>query len=259
MLLISDVHGATEKLRRAASSSDQLVILGDLINFIDYRTYDGILADLVGREWVAELVALRAEGDFDAARQRWASVREGSEDDLRMRSRELIEAAYAEVLSGLQGADAIVTFGNVDRVDVLVEHLPNGNQFVEVGTFEIDGWLVGIMGGGVKSGLNVPGELDEDSMAERLDQLGRVEVLCTHVPPAISPLATDVVGGTTKGSTAVLDYIREHQPEFHYFGDIHQPQAVEWSIGETRCRNVGYFRATGLGVRHASREGSSHS
>jgi len=30
----------------------------------------------------------------------------------------------------------------------------------------------------------------------------------------------------------------------HFFGDVHQPQASTWRIGSTRCRNVGYFRAT---------------
>ena len=27
-------------------------------------------------------------------------------------------------------------------------------------------------------------------------------------------------------------------------------QATEWTVGTTRCRNVGYFRATGRAVRH---------
>ena len=44
---------------------------------------------------------------------------------------------------------------------------------------------------------------------------------------------------------AVRDYLIEHQPRYHYFGDIHQPQAVSWRVGRTLCRNVGYFRATG--------------
>lgn len=251
MLVIADVHGATDKLRAAAAGPARLLILGDLINFIDYRTYDGILADLVGHHWVAELVELRAEGDFAAARALWSKVREGDADELRRQTSELIDNAYADVLSALEGARAILTYGNVDRVDVLERHLPPGNTFVACGVLEIDGWKVGIMGGGTRSGLNVPGELSEETMAERLHSLGPVEVLSTHVPPAVPALATDVVGGTRKGSTAVLDYILEYQPAYHYFGDIHQPQALSWAIGRTRCRNVGYFRATGRGVNHA--------
>ena len=86
--------------------------------------------------------------------------------------------------------------------------------------------------------------------AAKLASLGSVDILCTHVAPAVSSLARDVVGGKEKGSAAVLDYLLRVQPPFHYFGDIHQPQAISWRVGDTRCRNVGYFRATGKAVRH---------
>jgi Icc-related predicted phosphoesterase len=46
----------------------------------------------------------------------------------------------------------------------------------------------------------------------------------------------------------LLDFIREHRPRLHLFGDVHQPQASTWRIGPTRCRNVGYFRATGRAI-----------
>ena len=87
-------------------------------------------------------------------------------------------------------------------------------------------------------------------MAAKLEQLGRVDVLCTHVPPAVPPLASDVIGGRYKGSGPVLAYIERHRPGFHYFGDVHQPQASSWRIGTTLCRNVGYFRATGRPMVH---------
>ena len=59
MRLVSDVHGATEKLRRAAPGPGPLLVLGDLINFIDYRTNEGIVADAIGPEPVARMVARR--------------------------------------------------------------------------------------------------------------------------------------------------------------------------------------------------------
>ena len=90
-------------------------------------------------------------------------------------------------------------------------------------------------------------------MSDRLAAIGPVDVLCTHVAPAVTPLATDVIGGRQKGSPAVLNYIEEHQPAYHYFGDIHQPQAVSWRIGNTLSHNVGYFRATGRAVVHRER------
>ncbi len=87
-------------------------------------------------------------------------------------------------------------------------------------------------------------------MAAKLDDLGPVDVLCTHVAPAVRPLSKDVIGRRIKESQPVLDYIREHRPRWHYFGDIHQPQATTWRVGSTTCINVGYFRATGRPVRH---------
>lgn len=256
VILIADIHGAADALRKLVDeSSEPILILGDLINFIDYRTMDGILADMVGREWVAELVHLRMEERFDEARARWAAVREGRESELNRRSSELIEDAYREIGAALRGADAVVTYGNVDRTEVLERYLPNGTEFVSYGIREVDGWTVGIVGGGVRSGLNVPGEVDEQVLADRLAALGPVDILCTHVPPAVPALQTDVVGATVKGSPAVLAYLKTHQPPFHYFGDIHQPQATDWRVGATQCRNVGYFRATGRGRRHPKRAG----
>ena len=87
-------------------------------------------------------------------------------------------------------------------------------------------------------------------MSVKLDRLGPVDILCTHVPPAVPELACDVIGGREKGSAAVLEYLLREQPPNHYFGDIHQPRATTWRVGETISRNVGYFRATGRGIRH---------
>ena len=67
MLIVSDVHGAFEALRRVASSGGPLLVLGDLLNYVDYRTLDGMLAEVAGRDLVAETVALRAAGREDEA------------------------------------------------------------------------------------------------------------------------------------------------------------------------------------------------
>jgi Icc-related predicted phosphoesterase len=84
-----------------------------------------------------------------------------------------------------------------------------------------------------------------------LEALGPVDVLGTHVPPAIDPLRRDVITGRLEGgSVAIADYLRRHQPAAHFFGDIHQPQASSWRIGRTLCTNVGYFRATNRAVRY---------
>lgn len=88
-------------------------------------------------------------------------------------------------------------------------------------------------------------------MAHKLDRIGPVDILCSHLPPAITALHTDVITGRVEGSSeAISRYLWRHQPAYHYFGDIHQPQASRWRVGKTRCVNVGYFRATKRAIRH---------
>jgi Icc-related predicted phosphoesterase len=48
-----------------------------------------------------------------------------------------------------------------------------------------------------------------------------------------------------RGSSAVLDAIRDTQPEIALFGHVHQPLARRTRIGRTECINVGHFRGTG--------------
>jgi Icc-related predicted phosphoesterase len=251
VLLVADVHGAGAALRRVAQSGDRLLVLGDLVNFIDYRTHEGIVASVIGRDVVREMVRLRTSKRWAEAREVWRSSYKGSKEDLRQAYAERMAEAYAEVSPALEGSGAIVTYGNVDHVGLLEASLPDDCTFVaDAASFDLDGLRVGVVGGGSPTPLGVPGEVADDEMASRLESLGPVDVLCTHVAPAVAPLATDVIGGSHKGSNPVLAYLERHQPGHHYFGDIHQPQATSWRVGKTRCRNVGYFRATGRPVEH---------
>lgn len=247
--LISDVHGAVGALRRVVAQPGRLLILGDLINFIDYRNNSGIVADVAGKEFVDQIVGLRTTGDFAASSEVWRGHMRGREDEYRRLYTKAIRAAYEEICAPLEGVEAYATYGNVDNPDVMQRILPASVRFVEAEKFELDGELFGMVGGGVPT-INSPGEIEDEVMAQRLAVVGPVEVLCTHVAPAVLPLSTDVIGGRAKGSDALRRYIEEHQPRLHYFGDIHQPQAVSWMIGRTRCINVGYFRATGRAFVH---------
>lgn len=250
--LISDVHGAAEALRRVAGGDSPLLILGDLINFIDYRDNRGIVSDVAGEDFVARVVELRSIGDYKAAGELWRAHRRGREEEMSRLYAAAIGHAYDDVCSVLDGVDAYVTYGNVDNPAVLAEKLPDSATFMEAGVVDIAGRSVGIVGGGVPT-INSPGEIADEVMADRLDSIGPVDILCTHVAPSVKPLATDVIGGREKGSPAVLRYIERHRPRYHYFGDIHQPQAVSWRIGRTLSRNVGYFRATGRVFIHDER------
>jgi Icc-related predicted phosphoesterase len=249
MLLVSDVHGAVEPLRRVAAAGEPLLVLGDLINFLDYRDGSGIIADVSGRDLTTRFVALRTEGRFEEASAVWREHAGGRENELRTRYNEAVDAAYAEICAALEGAEAYVTYGNVDRPDRLIEYLPATARFVDGEVVDVEGVAVGFAGGGSPR-LGTPGEVTEADMTEKLAGLGPVDVLCTHVPPEIPSLATDVIGGKEKGSIALRDYLEKAQPPFHYFGDIHQPNATTWRIGATVSTNLGYFRATGRATRH---------
>ena len=249
MLLVADVHGATEALGRVAARPDPLLVLGDLINFIDYRTNEGIVTDVSGQEFTDRMVELRTAGEAVAAGALWRDFRRGREAELQAAYDAAIEAAYDDVLAVLDRPQVYVTYGNVDRPELMRSKLPTPARFVDAEVVEIGGLRVGFAGGGITS-IGTKGEVSEDEMAAKLAVLGRVDVLCTHVPPAVSALQRDVVAGRAKGSRAVLSYLQEFEPPFHYYGDVHQPQATTWRVGPTVCRNVGYFRATGRAVRH---------
>ena len=89
-------------------------------------------------------------------------------------------------------------------------------------------------------------EVPPEVHAEKVAALGPVDVLFTHIPPALPDLTYDVEARRFEiGSPVLLDYVREHQPRYHLFGHIHQPLAPRTRIGRTECINVGHFQGTG--------------
>ena len=244
--VISDLHGAVEHIPAAAADCDRLVVLGDLINVLDYRSMDGILVEIFGREPVAQAASLRAEGKFHEARE--AIRRHAPEGlDIRERMGELARGQYEQVFEALPEG-TIVTFGNVDIPDLLRSLLPAGITFVESGTFELAGLTWGIVGGGVRTPLGIPGEVSDEDHAARLDALGPVDIVGTHMPPRIPWLCYDTVAEKFEpGSAALIGYIQEHQPRYSLFGHVHQPQASRATIGRTQLVNVGHFQANGTG------------
>jgi Icc-related predicted phosphoesterase len=242
--LISDLHGAVGPLREAGAGCDALLVLGDLINVLDYHSMEGILVDIFGREPVAEAAGLRARGRYDEARQVMRR-RRVPDDEVRGRFMKLARRQYQEVFDALPDG-AIVTYGNVDVPELLQAFLPSGMRFVDGEVVDLDGERFGIVGGGLRTPLGIPGEVDEDTYDRKLEALGPVDVICTHQPPRIPWLVYDVLGKRFEpGSTGLVGYINEHRPRFSYFGHVHQPLVDRMSIGPTRLVNVGHFRATG--------------
>jgi Icc-related predicted phosphoesterase len=254
MLLISDVHGAFDALADLKASNEPLLVLGDLLNLLDYRTGEGITADVLGREFALAAAGARATGDYEGMRRLWRA-HATDPDVMREAFHDAAVRQYEEAGAALDGIEAWVTFGNVDRPALLKSHLPPSATFVDGQVVEIDGVTFGFVGGGVETPLGAQGEVSDDEMRSKLSGLGEVDVLCSHLPPAVEPLYRDVVTGRLeRGSQPILEYLNDVQPAFHFFGDVHQPQASTWRVGHTRCQNVGYFRATRRPVRFDLRE-----
>ena len=242
--VISDLHGAVADLREAGRGCDALLVLGDLINVLDYLSMEGILVDILGREPVAEAAALRSRGRFAEARR---VIRSRGPDEAELRSRfvELAAEEYERVFDALP-ENSYVTYGNVDIPDLLRSYVRPGIRFVDGEAVDFDGETFGIVGGGLRTPLDVAGEVDEDEYDRKLEDLGPVDVICTHQPPRIPWLVYDVLGRRFEpGSTGLIGYIRRHQPRRSYFGHVHQPLASRGTIGRTELINVGHFRGTG--------------
>lgn len=245
MLILSDVHGEFEALAELAATGETLLILGDLINLLDYRTGEGIIADVMGGDFGRRVSEQRGNSDYRGMRELWADRTAGRMDEVRTAMNDGAARQYAACRVALDGARGYATYGNVDRPEMLKQALPPGMRFVDGETAEIDGVVFGFVGGGTATPAGAAGEVSDEEMAEKLERLGPVEVLCSHLPPAVVALHKDVVTGRLERcSRPILEYIEHHRPRFHFFGDVHQPQATTWRVGATVCRNVGYFRAT---------------
>lgn len=250
MIFVSDVHDSPRALRRVVEKGEEVVILGDLVNLTDYRTGRGAVAEVLGLDFASRTSAARAQGDYPRMRSLWAEEAGITGEDLREKIGDELALQYEGVSRALDGGRGFVIHGNVDRVDSLRSSLPGGFRYVHGEVVERQGLRLGFVGGGVETPLGADGEVSDEEMSEILSNLGPVDVLCSHVPPAVPALRSDVVTGREeRGSDPLREYLVEHQPLFHLFGDVHQPKASTWRMGRTRCYNAGYFRATGRYLR----------
>jgi Icc-related predicted phosphoesterase len=244
--VVSDVHGRTDALRAAGDGADALICLGDLLLFLDYADYSqGIFPSLFGAEKARELVELRTAQRFDEARtmsaQLWAAL--GGDP------REHIEAAvakqYAELFAAMP-TPAYTTYGNVDVPRHWEAHVRPGQQVLDGERLELDGRVFGFIGGGLRTTYRTPNELDDDVFDAKVAAVGQVDVLCSHIPPAVPDLLYDTVARRMeRGSEALLALIEATQPRYALFGHVHQPKQSRIRIGRTECINVGHFRAIG--------------
>ena len=230
-----------------AGGADALICLGDLLLFIDYADHgQGIFADLFGARQAQEFVALRTAKRFgearDMSRQLWAAL----DGDPAAHVERAASRQYAE-LFGRMPEPAYLTYGNVDLPRLWAPHLRPGHRVLDGQRASLGGWTFGFVGGGLRSAYRTPNELDEEAFAAKVAAIGTVDVLCSHIPPAVPQLLYDTVARRLeRGSEALLRHIEATQPRYALFGHVHQPLARRVRIGRTECINVGHFRATGV-------------
>ncbi|MCP2234370.1 putative phosphoesterase [Prauserella halophila] len=248
--MVSDVHGNAEALARAGDGADALVVLGDLIDFVDYHDHGGgILGALFGAEHVAAFAALRREGRrgemIELSKRLWGSLR-----DPQAAVDEAVREQYAR-LFGVLPAPTYAIPGNVDVPALWPEFEAPGLHFVDGEVCEIGGLRFGFVGGAVLP-EGVSPRRDEawrpylrtrEEFDKAVAGLTGVDVLCSHIPPALPQLTYDVVARRVElGSEALADLIVRERPRWSLFGHVHQPLAGATRVGTTECRNVGHFQ-----------------
>ena len=252
--VVSDLHGVHDGLRNAVPSGSALLLLGDLINFIDYTSMTGILTEVFPVDAVEEVVRLRTLGRVEQAREVMHRRAAGREDEIRTQIGARVREQYEVVFACLPDHTYFL-LGNVDNPQ-LAAAFANATP----GVTPVDGEVItlgeerfGFVGGGLPTPLRVAGEVSEDEMRAKVDSLGEIDVLCSHIPPSVAELCFDTRAGKfERGSEDLLRYIHDVQPRRAYFGHVHQPLLSSMYIGRTLCVNVGYFRATRRVFRHFS-------
>ena len=250
--VVSDLHGAADDLRKSVPETSTLLLLGDLLNLLDYTTMTGILTEVFSVEAVREVSDLRAQGRVEEARDAMRRRSEGREEEIRQDIGRRIVEQYTEVFAALPDPTYLI-LGNVDNPGIARSFIEQTDAVVDAESqvLTLEGERFGFVGGALPSPLKVPGEISEEEMSRRLSLLGEVDVLCTHIPPAVDELCYDTLAGhQERGSQDILRYIEDVQPRRAYFGHVHQPLVSVMHIGRTMCVNVGYFRATRRAFPH---------
>jgi Icc-related predicted phosphoesterase len=245
--VVSDVHGNVEALGRAGDGADALVCLGDLLSFVDYADpAGGIMGELFGGEAISRFIELRTAQRFDEASAFSRSLWEQRGDEPRVAVEGAARRQYGRLFEAMP-RPAYATYGNVDLPRLWDEFTGDGIRVLDGETITLDGRRFGFVGGGLQTRYRTPYERSDEEYAARIAAVGAVDVLCCHIPPALPELTYDVVSRRfERGSEAILQAIRETQPDLVLFGHVHQPLQRRMRIGRTECVNVGHFRAGGM-------------
>lgn len=254
--VVSDVHGNAEDLARAGDGADVLLVLGDLVDFVDYRDpARGILGRVLGPDVSAEFGRIRSVGRpgelLAYAQEVWSRV-----PDPAAVVAGAVREQYAELFAALAGGPPVFAIpGNVDQPALWPEFVGGAVTAADGQVLTIGGVRFGFAGSAPlprgmaprTGGAWTPNLLAAEDFAARVLALRDVDVLCSHVPPAVPELRYDVVTRRAESaSPELLEVIRRDRPRAALFGHVHQPLAARVRVGWTECVNVGHFRRTGV-------------
>jgi Icc-related predicted phosphoesterase len=241
--VVSDVHAAIDDLAGAADGSDVFICLGDLVLFVDYDDLSqGIFPDLFGAANCRAFVELRTQGRYDEARAFGNALWSGVEQDRRSVLDAAVRRQY-EALFAAMPEPALLTYGNVDLPHLWSEYVLPGHQVLDGEAIEVSGVRFGFVGGGLVSPMRTPFEISPEEFAAKVDAVGEVDVLCTHIPPALPEITYDTVARRfERGSQHLLDAVDRWQPRYLLHGHVHQPLQPRVRRGRTEIINVGHFR-----------------
>lgn len=249
--VVADIHGNFEDLAAAAEGADLLLILGDLLDYVDYHDPSGgILGAVFGAELVRPFTALRTRGDFAGLhvynQQLWSTVA-----DPAGAISEIVADRYRR-LTELLPDNSLVMLGNVDVENVWAEVAPPHLQALDGVTRQIGGQTFGFVGGGSgRPGSAIrstgspwkPFVRSADEYLQVVESLGPVDVLCSHIPPKLTMLRYDTVPARMEMyGPGLLEYIDTYQPRFALSGHVHQPIGGRTRHRRTECINVGHFQ-----------------
>jgi Icc-related predicted phosphoesterase len=250
--VVSDLHGAADAIPKAVPEGSTLLLLGDLLNVIDYAELSGILVDIFSKEDVKHVVDLRTEGRLEEAQRVMRERSAGREQEIREKFGALAAQQYSEVFAHIPDPTYVI-LGNVDIPKMAAAYLESTPAALDAdgSVVQLEGERFGFVGGALPTPLHIAGEITEEEMRTKVQALPEVDVLCSHIPPLVPELCWDTLANRQEqGSRDLLEYINDVQPRRHYFGHVHQPLVSSMSIGRTECINVGYFRATKRAFPH---------
>lgn len=245
--IVSDIHGNVEGLRRVACEAEFLVVLGDLLDYVDYEDpAGGILGQLFDEQRVQQFIELRGRGDF-AALHAYDQLLWSTVPDPQGTLQQIVAEQYAAIARSL-GPHVLVTLGNVDLRELWDHVVPERLRCLDGDVVRLDGLSFGFVGGGAVDDLPTGSpwtsfDRPRQQFRDQVAALGPVDVLCTHVPPDLDDVRFDTITGRAEMyGPGLLEYIDQQQPKRAFFGHVHHPRARLVVRGATTCVNVGYFR-----------------